>query len=97
MLNHAIPTSDKIHKVINSIGHQCYMCYQLIETLQYLLLQWPLIKLVWWNSPWKIKIEAFGDFAVEDWISLILGINNNMPLDCREKSKIKQFFVSLLS
>lgn len=94
ILNHDIPTLDRIQKIFSSSDQLCYLCQHGTETLHHLLLQCPLTKLLWRNSPWQIKIESFSALAVDEWVSLVMEPNNDLPLDTTEKSKIRQFLVT---
>lgn len=94
MLSQSLPTLDRIQRFIKANGQQCYLCDQGVESLHHLILQCPLIKHIWWNSPWKIKVELFSNMPTDEWIALILDAYNDLPLNETEKSKLLQFFVS---
>lgn len=92
LLNGALPTLDKISKYVHNVDTICYLCKDQEETLHHLCLTCPITKLLWWNSPWQVRIEAFHHLTVVGWIWLIMGKDIPFPVEEREQRCIRQFF-----
>lgn len=72
LLHNALPTLARLQHLIPLPSLICYLCHQEAESLQHFLLHCPLIKLLWWNSPWNLKIEAFRHLSAEAWLLFVL-------------------------
>lgn len=79
ILYNGLPTMERISTYIGGPAHPCYLCNSEPETTQHLLLQCPIVKLLWWNSPWQFIIEAFQNMDNTQWISHIYMSGNPLP------------------
>ena len=53
------PTRMRLKKLLKLEDCTCVICGLETETLEYLFLKCPLIELLWWNSKWNIRLQAF--------------------------------------
>lgn len=67
-----LPTSEKLSRFMDIRNPNCLLCSHQLETLPHILLSCPVSKLIWWNSPWQLRIEAFQHLTTNQWITLIL-------------------------
>lgn len=71
-----LPTSDKLSRFLHIQNSNCLLCGHHLETLPHMLLTCPTSKLIWWNSPWQLRMDAFQQFSPNQWLHLILLANN---------------------
>lgn len=90
---HALPTLDKIARVVPGISSLCYLCGEAPKTAHHLFLTCPVTKLLWWQSPWQIRIEAFKDLDLNQWLLHIIGKNRYFPTTELERQRMAVFMV----
>lgn len=90
---HALSTLDKIARVIPGISPMCYLCGEAIETVHHLFLTYLVTKLLWWQSPWQIRIEAFKDLDLNHWLMHIIGKDRYFPITELERKRMAVFMV----
>lgn len=83
VLNNALPSLDRISTFIGRTQDTCYLCKSGLETIKHLQVQFQIVKLLWRNSPWQTRIEAFQSLEVLQWIALVFG--NRIPFLGGEK------------
>lgn len=92
-MHNIVPTLARFQNNIPVVIQACYLCHQETRSLRHLLLHFPLVKLLWWNSSWNLKIETFREMQTEEWVLTILDLNNELPISATKKTKMLQFLV----
>lgn len=88
-----LPILDRLARFVPVLNTCCYLCGEPDETSHHWLLKCPVSRFLWWNSPWKIRLEAYEHMDVQQWISMMLDKNNMLPVDQTEKLKMSVFLV----
>lgn len=96
VLHKALPTLDKLARVTPLVNDRCYLCHNDHEDVDHLFMECPVSKLLWWNSPWQIKLERFSHIGLTQWILQILGNNHNLPIPDDEQVFLKHFLCTVL-
>lgn len=68
ILSKAMPMLDRLKDFTSIPTPNCYLCGSGMETLQHLILECPITTLLWWNSPWTIRLSAFNNNGVAEWL-----------------------------
>lgn len=92
-LTKAVPTLDRLQGIVPLSNTNCYLCHTHEESIHHIALECQVSKLIWWNSPWQLRLEAFHQLTFLAWVELIHGDKNHIPLPTTEKRKLIQFFV----
>lgn len=95
-MNKAVSTLDRIQHFIVLNDHRCYICGEQDESIHHLVFECPLSKMIWWNSPWQIRIEGFKQLSIEEWMSLMLGKLDFWTLSEIEHTKLKYFMATAI-
>lgn len=64
LLSNAFPTLDRIAKFLPNTCDTCYLCGEERESLKHLTITCPIIKILWGNSPWQIRIVDLNQLEV---------------------------------
>lgn len=88
-----LPTLNRLIRIIPGLHSACYLCGESSESVHHLLLKCPISRLVWRNSPWHIRIEAYEHLEDWQWISLMIGPNNLFPVTQPDKLQMSIFLV----
>lgn len=51
MTQNVLPTLDRLHKFLPNVNLDYLICGDHPETIEHLVFECPLSKLLWWNSP----------------------------------------------
>lgn len=96
MISHVIPTLDRLNQRIPLDDTNCYLCGNMLESVDHLALKCPLSRLLWWLSPWNIKLDNFRDMEFPQWVMLILSPSDIFPLEKEDRNKMIQFLPVML-
>lgn len=72
MTHNVLLTRDRIHKFLPNVTTDCLIFGDHPEIIDHQVFECPLRKLLWWNSPWQIRIEAFHCMEFEQWMEFML-------------------------
>lgn len=86
-----MPTLDRIGRFLPVPTDLCYLCGKDPETMHHIIFECPVSKLLWWNSPWTLKISAYKHLTVTQWLTLMLGPHNPLPLGEDDKHRLHHF------
>lgn len=91
-----LPTADRLNKFMNLSDPKCFLCGQHTDTIHHWLLKCPVSKMIWWNSPWQIRLEVFQQLTTTEWLYLIIKGHNVFHLQPGEKNRMRQFLVVMV-
>lgn len=91
MLQNGLPTLDRLSRFLPLQSNLCYLCVGSPETIHHLVLDCPFTKLLWWQSPWQIRLESFQHLEVTEWLRMLLCQEAPLPLSAEEKMKLSFF------
>lgn len=94
--HNAVPTLDRLHHVIQILDRSCYICGAPEESIHHLVFQCLLSCLIWADSPWQVRIDSFQNLQFSDWVSLMIGKHNPLPIGATGKSRLTFFLVSAI-
>jgi hypothetical protein len=72
----------KLVKFVPSNGNKvcfCPLCNKQLETAQQIFLGCDIVRIIWRQSNWPLKIHAFENFPIGTWIKLLLILQNMLP------------------
>jgi hypothetical protein len=71
----ALPTLSNIGRFVSNvplISWNCPMCKGPSETIEHLMLDCPIAKIIWRNSKWPLDISVFRNQPISAWVKAIL-------------------------
>ncbi|KAI5647815.1 hypothetical protein M9H77_33820 [Catharanthus roseus] len=71
----------------------CCICDHELETYEHLFLRCPPMIMIWWNSRWQLKLEAFKDWTMLQWLEKLLKDDNSFPMPVMEKKQVLNFVI----
>lgn len=88
-----LPSRLKLHQKFSIEDLSCPICGTQTEDIHRLLLNCPIMILIWRNSKWKIRLKSFSHMTVNEWIQFVGDRQNNLPLNIAEKEEMLNFLV----
>lgn len=88
ILNNIIPTKDRLQGLFQQTDLHCFLCSNANESIDHLLLDYPVAIMCWLQSPWQIRINHFTDDGSTKWFQLLLEENNCFDVEKEEKLRI---------
>lgn len=91
ILANILPTMDRLQCFINLSYAKCYLCQCSTESIQHLILECQINKLLRWNSLWQIRISRLPQMDYKDWLQELMEGSSLIRLPDSEHSKLIHF------
>lgn len=96
VLKHALPTLDRLARFMQLEDDSCLFCHSAREDVFHLFMECPVTHLIWWNSPWQLRLDNFQHLGVHQWIFQILGDQLQLPISGVQQAFLKHFLCTLI-